>query len=189
MARAYAKDGKLREAKTTLLNARRVAPQDTVILYNIALILQRMASQVLPNQKSSLEVVLQAVHELGLAHRYFQHLAVSGDRMKYDLARAAIEARQCQDLLSQAQYHVARARKIDEEERRQRRMQQEERERLRQRQLTELRRMEEDRKQKLEELSRAREEYKERMKAATVIEDLPAEQPKRGQSRDNIVLK
>ncbi len=28
--------------------------------------------------------------------------------MKYDLARAAIEARQCQDLLSQAQYHVAR---------------------------------------------------------------------------------
>ena len=48
--------------------------------------------------------------------RYFQYLAVEGDRMKYDLARAAIEARQCQDLLSQAQYHVARARKIDEEE-------------------------------------------------------------------------
>ena len=33
--------------------------------------------------------------------RYFQYLAVEGDRMKYDLARAAIEARQCQDLLSQ----------------------------------------------------------------------------------------
>ena len=40
--------------------------------------------------------------------------------MKYDLARAAIEARKCQDLLSQAQYHVARARKIDEEEKNQR---------------------------------------------------------------------
>ncbi len=47
LARAYARDGKLGEAKKTLLNARRVAPQDTVILYNIALILQRMASQVL----------------------------------------------------------------------------------------------------------------------------------------------
>jgi len=45
--------------------------------------------------------------------------------MKYDLARAAIEARQCQDLLSQAQYHVARARKIDEEEKSLRRKQQE----------------------------------------------------------------
>jgi hypothetical protein len=51
-------------------------------------------------------------------------LAVYGDRMKYDLARAAIEARQCQDLLSQAQYHVARARKIDEEERALRKKQQ-----------------------------------------------------------------
>ena len=57
-------------------------------------------------------------------HRYFQYLAVYGDRMKYDLARAAIEARQCQDLLSQAQYHVARARKIDEEERALRKKQQ-----------------------------------------------------------------
>jgi len=44
--------------------------------------------------------------------------------MKYDLARAAIEARQCQDLLSQAQYHVARAKKIDEEEKNQRKKQQ-----------------------------------------------------------------
>ncbi len=136
---------------------------------------------MLPNPKSSLEVVLQAVHELGLAHKYFQHLAVAGDRMRYDLARAAIEARQCQDLLSQAQYHVARARKIDEEERRQRRQQHEERERLRLKQEQELKRMEEDRRQRLEELARAREEYKERMKAATVIEDLPAEQPKKGE--------
>jgi RNA polymerase-associated protein CTR9 len=55
--------------------------------------------------------------------------------MKYDLARAAIEARQCQDLLSQAQYHVARARKIDEEERNLRRKQQEERERFKEKQL------------------------------------------------------
>ena len=30
-----------------------------------------------------------------------QYLAVEGDKMKYDLTRAAVEARQCQDLLSQ----------------------------------------------------------------------------------------
>lgn len=101
--------------------------------------------------------------------------------MKYDLARATIEARQCQDLLSQAQYHVARARKIDEEERIQRKKQQEERERFRLKQLEIQKRMEEERKQKLEELAKAREEYKEKMKNATQIEDMPSEksQPKR----------
>ena len=30
-----------------------------------------------------------------------QYLAVEGDKQKYDLGRAAVEARQCQDLLSQ----------------------------------------------------------------------------------------
>ncbi len=72
LARAYAKSGKLKEAKMTLLKARRVAPQDTVILYNIALILQRLASQLLRDEKSTLNEVLQAVHELGLSHKYFQ---------------------------------------------------------------------------------------------------------------------
>ncbi|TRY67808.1 hypothetical protein TCAL_07229 [Tigriopus californicus] len=173
LARAYARNGQLKEAKMTLLKARRIAPHDTVILYNIALILQKLANQLLRDEKSTLEEVLQAVHELGLSHKYFQYLAVEGDRMKYDLARAAIEARQCQDLLSQAQYHVARARKIDEEERTLRKKQQEEREKFQEKQLTEQKRLEEERKAKLEELAKARNEYKEKMKGATIIEDMP----------------
>ena len=59
------------------------------------------------DEKSTLNDVLQAVHELGLSHKYFQHLAVEGDRMKYDLARAAIEAKQCQDLLSQVECQIS----------------------------------------------------------------------------------
>ena len=43
--------------------------QDSVILYNIALILQKLASQLLRDEKSNLSEVLQAVHELGLSHR------------------------------------------------------------------------------------------------------------------------
>lgn len=70
LARAYFRAGKLKEAKMTLLKARRVAPQDTVLLFNIALVLQRLATQILKDEKSVLEVVLQAVHELGLAHKY-----------------------------------------------------------------------------------------------------------------------
>ena len=92
--------------------------------------------------------------------------------MKYDLARAAIEARQCQDLLSQAQYHVARARKIDEEEKSLRRKQAEEREKFRQRQLELQKLMEEEKRKKLEDSAKAREEYKEKMKRATEIEDI-----------------
>ena len=67
-----------------------------VILYNIALILQKLASQLLRDEKSTLTEVLQAVHELGISHKYFQYLAVEGDKQKYDLGRAAVEARQCQ---------------------------------------------------------------------------------------------
>ena len=63
--------------------------------------------------------------------RNFQWLSHHGDRMKYDLAWAQSEARQCQDLLSQAQYHVTRARKIDEQQQEMRRKQEEEKELLR----------------------------------------------------------
>ena len=88
----------------TLLKARRVAPHDTVILYNIALILQKLANQLLRDEKSTLTEVLQAVHELGISHKYFQYLAVEGDKMKYDLGRAAVEARQCQVKYSKYEY-------------------------------------------------------------------------------------
>ena len=54
--------------------------------------------------------------------------------MRYDVKLAGLEARQCQDLLSQAQYHVARARRVDEEERQLRRKQEEEREAFRMKQ-------------------------------------------------------
>jgi hypothetical protein len=61
--------------------ARRVAPQDTVLLYNIALVLQRLATQILKDEKSTLETVLQAVHELGLSHKLVQLL--SFQRLKH----------------------------------------------------------------------------------------------------------
>ena len=66
--------------------------------------------------------------------RYFTHLSQHGDRTRFDPAQAAAEARQCLDLLSQAQYHVARARKIDEEERALRKKQEEEREAIKRKQ-------------------------------------------------------
>lgn len=49
--------------------ARRVAPHDTIILYNIALVLQKLATQTLKDEKSNLKTVLSAVHELDLAQK------------------------------------------------------------------------------------------------------------------------
>lgn len=70
--------------------------------------------------------------------RYFTYLAEFGDKLRYDINLAALEARQCKDLLSQAQYHVARARRVDEEERLLRRKQDEERTAFKMRQVEEL---------------------------------------------------
>ncbi|XP_034383282.1 RNA polymerase-associated protein CTR9 homolog isoform X2 [Cyclopterus lumpus] len=132
LARALFKCGKLQECKQMLLKARHVAPSDTVLLFNVALVLQRLATLVLKDEKSNLKAVLSAVKELELAHRYFSYLCKAGDKMRFDLALAASEARQCSDLLSQAQYHVARARKQDEEEKELRAKQEQERDILRQ---------------------------------------------------------
>ncbi|XP_067269208.1 RNA polymerase-associated protein CTR9 homolog [Pseudorasbora parva] len=137
LARALFKCGKLQDCKQTLLRARHVAPSDTVLMFNVALVLQRLATLVLKDEKSNLKAVLSAVKELELAHRYFSYLSKAGDKMRFDLALAASEARQCSDLLSQAQYHVARARKQDEEEKEHRAKQEQERDQLRQQMLKE----------------------------------------------------
>ncbi|XP_076114425.1 RNA polymerase-associated protein CTR9 homolog [Mytilus galloprovincialis] len=132
LARAYFKCGRLKECKNILLKARHVVPSDTVLLYNVALVQQKLATSILKDEKSNLKTVLSAVRDLELAHKYFSHLSTYGDRMKFDLAQAAAEARQCSDLLSQAQYHVARARKIDEADQERRQKQEEDRNAIRQ---------------------------------------------------------
>lgn len=188
LARAYFRAGKLNEAKTVLLKARRVAPQDTVLLFNIALVLQRLAMQILKDEKSVLTEVLQAVHELGLAHKYFTYLNVHGDKTRFNISVAGTEASQCQDLLSQAQYHVARARRIDEEDKSMRMKQEMERHAFKQKQEEDRKRMEEERHRTMGEMMKKREEYKEKTKGAMIIE-MPDEGPKkRGRGRrDSIV--
>ena len=70
LARAYYKCGKLRECRQTLLKARHVLPSDTVLLYNIALVLQKLATSILKDEKSNLKTVLGAVTDLELAHKW-----------------------------------------------------------------------------------------------------------------------
>jgi len=180
LARAYFRAGKLREAKLALLKAMHVAPHDTVLLFNMALVLQRYATHILKDEKSDLDTVTQAVNDLNLSHKFFQWLSVNGDRMRYDLAIAAAEARHCGDLISQAQYHVARAQSLAEEEKRLRKKQEEERDAFRQKQRQEQMKLEETKKQEQEKQLKLREEFKEKTKKATQFNDMPSEKPEKG---------
>ncbi|XP_022088278.1 RNA polymerase-associated protein CTR9 homolog [Acanthaster planci] len=180
LARAYIKAGKLKECKTCLLKARRVAPHDTLILYNIALVLQRIAMAVLKDEKSNLKTVLSAVSELETAQRYFTYLSKHGDRMKFDLAQAVVEARQCSDLLSQAQYHVARARRQDEEERLLRQRQDQERDALRQKQLEEQRARQQADEERSKALMEKRAQFIEKTKNILVVTSEPEPPRKSG---------
>ncbi|XP_003970060.2 RNA polymerase-associated protein CTR9 homolog [Takifugu rubripes] len=178
LARALFKCGKLQDCKQMLLKARHVAPSDTVLMFNVALVLQRLATLVLKDEKSNLKAVLSAVKELELAHRYFSYLSKAGDKMRFDLALAASEARQCSDLLSQAQYHVARARKQDEEEKELRAKQEQERDLLRQQLLKE---QEQKRNKELEEQKKLLEQramYVEKTKNLLSFADVPKEMAK-----------
>ena len=63
------------------------------MLFNLALVQQRLAMQVLKEDRCVLRNVLGAVRELETAHRYFIYLSKYGDRMKFDLQFALHEAR------------------------------------------------------------------------------------------------
>ncbi|XP_033095970.1 RNA polymerase-associated protein CTR9 homolog [Anneissia japonica] len=175
LARAYFKAGKLRECKYALLKARRVSPHDSVLLFNLALVLQRIATSVLKQEKSNLKTVLSAVSELETAQRYFTYLSKAGDRMRFDLNKAAAEARQCSDLLNQAQYHVRRARKQDEEERSIRQKQEEERSALRQKHQEEELAKQQAEQQKAQEMLEKRAQFIEKTKKLLILPEIKPE--------------
>lgn len=69
LARALVKGNRLQEAHNTLLNARRVAPHDLTLMYNIALVQQKLAQEILKDENSTLNSVLQAIDQLRIAHK------------------------------------------------------------------------------------------------------------------------
>lgn len=187
ITRAHYKWGKMRQCKNILLKIRRVVPNDTLILFNLALVLQKLTATVLEDSKSSLQTVIQAVHELGLAHKYFGYLKIHGDKSKFDLSWASVEEQRCQDLLSQAQYHVVRARRADEEEQEIRRKQELEREALRQKYMIELKAKEEAKLQQEKELIQKRQEYVEKTKNIKNIFEVTEEKPRKTKHRKSNV--
>ncbi|CAF1180570.1 unnamed protein product [Rotaria sordida] len=164
LARALVKGNRLHEAHNALLNARRVAPHDLTLMYNIALVQQKLAQEILKDENSTLNSVLQAIDQLRIAQKSFTWLGEHGDPHRLDLNQSLQEARQCSDLLSQSTYHEIRARKKDEEEQLVRKKQDEERRKLREKQLQEEeeRRRQEDERRRMER--EKRQQFVERTK-------------------------
>uniref|UniRef100_A0A914UXQ8 Uncharacterized protein n=1 Tax=Plectus sambesii TaxID=2011161 RepID=A0A914UXQ8_9BILA len=179
LSRAYFRAEKLNECKNILLKARQVAPHDPVLIFNIAFVLQKLATHILRDDKSNLNQVMGAVSDLKSAERYFTFLSKSvdsGSHNKYvDRHAAAAEARQCSDLLKQATTYVQRARLQDEEEQRLRRRQEDERHALKQRQLEEQQQREEATRRQMEELQQRRQEFIQKTKEILFIPEVPEE--------------
>ncbi|KAA0194226.1 RNA polymerase-associated protein CTR9, partial [Fasciolopsis buskii] len=133
LARAHFKAGQLKECKTILLKAMHVKPWDPLLTFNLALVHKRLAVTVLQDETSSFSLVCEVIADLNMARCTFDHLSKANDSLNQ--AMAADEARACQDLLSQAEYHLDRARSREEQERVVRKRQEEEREAQRKRQL------------------------------------------------------
>jgi RNA polymerase-associated protein CTR9 len=193
LARAFAKANKLYECKQMLLKARHVAPEDTVFMYNLALIQQKLSKQILQNDKSNLKSVQNAVNDLSIANRTFDWLATSTeiDRTKFEFKHDfKNEARICTDLLNQAHYHLMRAKKLDEEERELKRKQEAQIKELKEKQEFEQKLKEDEQKQKEQELIKKRAEFVEKTQSYTKNIQIEETKPdKKGSSKKvNITL-
>ncbi|CAH8567193.1 unnamed protein product [Dicrocoelium dendriticum] len=133
LARAYFKANQLKECKLMLLRALHVKPSDPLLSFNLALVRKRLAVTVLQDETSSFSSVCEAITDLNMARCTFDHLSKLSEVLNQPLA--AEEARACQDLLSQAKYHLDRAKSREEQERVVRKRQEDEREAQRKRQL------------------------------------------------------
>ncbi|KAH7730110.1 hypothetical protein AAVH_02602 [Aphelenchoides avenae] len=169
IARAYWKAGKFAECRDHLEKAAIEAPDNLLIRFDQAVVLQKMANHVLQDQKSSLAAVEGAVQDLKIAETIFKHIAGTTPevifRFKY-ISRTICgqEAQHCSDFLKQAQIYLQRAQAKDEEERRQREMQEQSRLALHRQKEEEERKRQEEIMRKIEELKETRQSFVDKTK-------------------------
>ncbi|MCP9258140.1 RNA polymerase-associated protein CTR9-like protein [Dirofilaria immitis] len=182
LARAHYKAGKFAECRYILEKAICEAPDNMMLKFNHAFVLQKLATQMLRDDKSSLEMVTGAVDDLRTAATIFEYISRNKDDTMSQArvvsrTASANEARACYDLLTQAQTYLQRAKICaqDEEEQRQRQRQEEERQALKRQQEQEAKEREEKAKRELEVLKQMRQEYvektKEILRLPTIVEE------------------
>lgn len=167
-----------------LLKAMHVKPWDQLLTFNLALVRKRLAVTVLQDETSSFLSVCDAIADLNMARCTFDHLSKSNEVLNQALA--ADEARTCQDLLSQAKYHLDRAKSREEQERVIRKKQEDEREAQRKRQLELQKQAEQMRLERERRLEEERGRFLEKAKQIVlepVVEDRKGRKSASGGSR------
>ena len=168
------------QCKNILLKARRVSPGDPIILFNLALIVTKLATGILTDTKSDLKTVLNAVYELNLAAKYFtllhkSHSSSSSFSSKIHPELLHRNINKCNDLLSQAEYHVKRAKAVDDKEKEVKAKQDEERRLLHEQIKAEQDRIEEEKRRLAQEKEEKRKTFVEQTKDKMVIQEIKQE--------------
>ena len=70
LGRAFVKAQKLEEAMKVLIRARHADPTQSLVLFNLSIVMQKLATQTLKDEKANLAAVLKAVAALQLAKKW-----------------------------------------------------------------------------------------------------------------------
>ncbi|OAF71724.1 RNA polymerase-associated protein CTR9 [Intoshia linei] len=115
LARSYMRLNRLKDCLTVLKKARHIQPTSTMIIYNQALVLQRMARNYMEDERSKLIQVEEAILNLNLAMKIFSLLMNHDVQERFEFNMAKIQHQNCSDLLSQTKYQLERSRALDQD--------------------------------------------------------------------------
>ncbi|CAJ0571771.1 unnamed protein product, partial [Mesorhabditis spiculigera] len=186
LARAYLKADMLNECRDTLERALIEQPNNVLAKFAYGYTLRKLATYVLKDEKSSLDLVNGAVEDLKTAERILSWLSRNRDEgysqiRNISRTQCGEQARCCADVIKQAGQYIARAERQDESERHLRKKQEAEREALRQRILVERAAREEEEAQKKEEMVQQRRMYMQMTKDLLKMPEVASEE-RRGRS-------
>jgi len=177
LGRAFVKAQKLEDALKVLIRARHADPTQSLVLFNLSIVMQKLATQTLKDEKANLAAVLKAVAGLQLAKKQLLYASENGDKMKFDLRAARVEASHCDDLVNQAAYHIRRATEADQQLKCQQAEQEKERLALKMKQEKEEEEKKMKREQEAQELLLKRQTFLEKTKGLLAIGTVPTDEP------------
>ncbi|KAF0991486.1 hypothetical protein HZS_6784 [Henneguya salminicola] len=116
LARAYFKAQQLIKAKKVLIKLLFYSPRDILALFNLSIILEKNASNMLKNDRAALFDVEAAISQLEVAQRNFSYLVGDCGQCRIDPTVCENEKRACSDLIIQGNYRLQRAQQQQEAE-------------------------------------------------------------------------
>ncbi|KAH8305873.1 hypothetical protein KR018_000381, partial [Drosophila ironensis] len=150
LAKSLFLEGKAQEAKLCLLDARHVCPNDTLIIYNLGVVIKQHSQQIFGQHRPELAELQRAERELKVALHYFEYLSTWDGNNKNLKKNASKQAKKCESLLANLPKELRRVRDLDVLDENRLRLQ-EERYQAHQKQLEEQRRQREEKDRLLRE--------------------------------------